>query len=279
MIAKIIVSGADRTEAVRRLDAALAATEVVGLATNRVFLKAIATHPAFAAAELDTNFIARHHDALLPPPQPVNDTVLALAALFLLKEEARQSAEAVDAADPWSPWGLAPGWRLNRDAHVDLTFADRERRIAVRAHFRPAGFVLSLPDGDMAVEGEAEADGTLRARLDGVALSARVIRTGAPLTVFVRGGEYGVEFIDPRLASQAATGTAGRLVAPMPGTIIRIAVQEGQEVAKGAALVVVEAMKMEHTVAAPRDGRVKTLKFAVGDLVDEGAELLVLEDA
>ncbi|MDI4666548.1 acetyl/propionyl/methylcrotonyl-CoA carboxylase subunit alpha [Xanthobacter autotrophicus] len=279
MIAKIIVSGADRTEAVRRLDAALAATEVVGLATNRVFLKAIAAHPAFAAAELDTNFIARHQDQLLPPPRPVDDTVLALAALSILKEEARQSAEAVDAADPWSPWGLAPGWRLNRDAHVDLTFADRERRITVRAHFRPAGFILSLPCGDMSVEGDAEADGTIRARLDGVALSARVIRSGAHLTVFVRGGEYGVEFIDPRLASQAATGTAGRLVAPMPGTIIRIAVEEGQEVAKGAALVVVEAMKMEHTVAAPRDGKVKALKFAVGDLVDEGAELLVLEDA
>ena len=149
----------------------------------------------------------------------------------------------------------------------------------VRAHFRPSGFVLSLPGGDMLVEGDGAADGTLRARLDGVALSARVIRTGNRLTVFVRGGEHGVEFIDPRLASQAATGTAGRLVAPMPGTIIRIAVEEGQEVVKGAALVVVEAMKMEHTVAAPRDGRIKALKFAVGDLVDEGAELLVLEDA
>ncbi|MFG1208207.1 acetyl/propionyl/methylcrotonyl-CoA carboxylase subunit alpha [Xanthobacter flavus] len=279
MIAKIIVSGADRLEAVRRLEAALAATEVVGLATNRVFLKAIAAHPAFAAAELDTNFIARHQDVLLPPPAPVDDTVLALAALFVLKEEARQSAETVDAADPWSPWGLAPGWRLNRDAHVDLTFADRDERIAIRAHFRPHGFILALPGGDVAVEGEAEADGSIRARLDGVALSARVIRTGNRLTVFVRGGEHAVDFIDPRLASQAATGTAGRLVAPMPGTIIRIAVEEGQEVTKGAALVVVEAMKMEHTVAAPRDGKVKALKFAVGDLVDEGAELLVLEDA
>jgi len=279
MIAKIIVAGADRLEAVRRLEAALAATEVVGLATNRVFLKAIAAHPAFAAAELDTNFIARHHDALLPPPAPLDDTVLALAALSILKEEARQSAETVDAADPFSPWGLAPGWRLNRDAHVDLTFADQERHIMVRAHFRPSGFVLSLPGGDMLVEGDGAADGTIRARLDGVALTARVIRTGARLTVFVRGGEHAVEFIDPRLASQAATGTAGRLVAPMPGTIIRIAVEEGQEVTKGAALVVVEAMKMEHTVAAPRDGRIKALKFAVGDLVDEGAELLVLEDA
>ncbi|MFS8036184.1 acetyl/propionyl/methylcrotonyl-CoA carboxylase subunit alpha [Xanthobacter sp. AM11] len=279
MIAKIIVAGADRLEAVRRLEAALAATEVVGLATNRVFLKAIAAHPAFAAAELDTNFIARHQDQLLPPPAPADDMVLALAALSILKEEARQSAEAVDPADPWSPWGRAPGWRLNRDAHVDLAFADGERRISVRAHFRPGGFILALPGGDVSVEGEAAPDGSIRARLGGVALTARVIASGSRLTVFVRGGEYVLDFIDPRLASQAATGTAGRLVAPMPGTIIRIVVEEGQEVAKGAALVVVEAMKMEHTVAAPRDGRVKTLKFAVGDLVDEGAELLVLEDA
>ncbi|WP_348831829.1 acetyl/propionyl/methylcrotonyl-CoA carboxylase subunit alpha [Xanthobacter sp. KR7-225] len=278
MIAKIITRGADRTEAIARLETALAMTEVVGLSTNRAFLKAIASHPAFAAADLDTSFIARHQADLLPPPAPVDDAVVALAALFVLKEEARQSAEAVDAADPFSPWGRAPGWRLNRDAHVDLTFADRERRIAVRAHFRPSGFVLDLPGGPLTVEGEADAEGAIRARLDGVALSARVVRTGAHLIVFVRGGEFGLEFVDPRLASQAATGTAGRLVAPMPGTIIRIAVTEGQEVAKGAPLVVVEAMKMEHTVAAPRDGRVKALKFAVGDLVDEGAELLVLEE-
>ncbi len=279
MIAKIIVAGADRAEAVGRLVAALSATEVVGLPTNRAFLKAIAEHPAFAAAKLDTGFIARHAADLLPPPRPVDDTALALAALTVLEEEARQSAEAVDAADPFSPWGLAPGWRLNRDAHVDLNFADGERQIVVRAHFRPNGFVLDLPGGPMTAEGEAAADGSLKARLDGVALTARVVHTGTALTVFARGDAQSVEFIDPRLASLAATGTAGRLVAPMPGTIIRIAVERGQEVTKGTALVVVEAMKMEHTVTAPRDGRVKALNFGVGDLVDEGAELLVLEDA
>ena len=279
MIAKIIVAGADRAEAVGRLQAALAATEVVGLATNRVFLKAIAAHPAFAAAELDTNFIERYRADLLPEPAPVSDRTLALAALSILKEEQRHSAEAADPADPWSPWGRAPGWRLNRDAHVDLTFALGEERVAVRAHFRGAGFALDLPGGTMKVEGESTPDGTLCARLDGVVMKARVIQTGNRYTVFARGEEQSVEFIDPRLASLAATGTAGRLVAPMPGTIIRIAVSAGQEVVKGAPLVVVEAMKMEHTVAAPRDGRIKALNFAVGDLVDEGAELLVLEEA
>ncbi|MGU3496453.1 acetyl-CoA carboxylase biotin carboxylase subunit [Xanthobacteraceae bacterium A53D] len=279
MIAKIIAAGADRAEAVGRLQAALAATEVVGLATNRTFLAAIAAHPAFAAADLDTGFIARHAGDLLPAPEPVDDRTLALAALAILLEEARVSAAAADAADPFSPWGLAPGWRLNRAAHVDLTFADQGNRIAVRAHYRPGGFVLDLPGGPLAVEGKPEADGALAARLAGVRLKARVVRSGMKFTVFAGGTERSVDFVDPRVASIDATGTAGRLVAPMPGTVIRVAVEAGQEVAKGAPLVVVEAMKMEHTVTAPRDGRVKSVHFSVGDLVDEGAELLLLEES
>ncbi len=278
MIAKIIASGADRTEALGRLAAALAATEVVGLPTNRMFLQAIVAEPAFAAAELDTGFIERHRATLLPAPLPVNDRVLALAALFLLLDEARISAAAADPADPWSPWGLAPGWRLNRSAFVDLTFADHEARIPVRAHYADGGFLLDLPGGRMAVEGTSAEDGGLIARLDGVRTNARVVRSGARLTIFSAGTERSLDHIDPRLASIEATGTAGRLVAPMPGTIIRVAVSAGEEVTKGTALVVVEAMKMEHTVTAPRDGRVKSVAFCVGDLVDEGAELLILED-
>ncbi len=278
MIAKIIGMGADRAEAVGRLQAALAATEVVGLPTNRAFLQAIAGHPAFAAADLDTGFIERFAADLLPPPAPVDDRTVALAALAVLLEEARASAASADPADAFSPWGLAPGWRLNRAAYVDLTFDDRGARIAVRAHYRTDGFTLDLPDRAMTVSGTVAADGTLVARLDGVRLKARVVRSGTRLTVFAGGAERMVEFIDPRIASIEATGTAGRLVAPMPGTVIRVAVSPGQTVAKGAPLVVVEAMKMEHTIAAPRDGIVQAVNCAVGDLVDEGAELLVLEE-
>ncbi|MEP9379628.1 acetyl/propionyl/methylcrotonyl-CoA carboxylase subunit alpha [Aquabacter sp. CN5-332] len=279
MIAKIIAAGADRAEAVGRMGAALAATEVVGLPTNRAFLQAIVAEPAFAAAELDTGFIERHRDTLLPGPAPVEPRALALAALHVLLDEARMSAQTADAADPFSPWGLAPGWRLNRSAFVDLTFADGAARIAVRAHYVPGGFHLDLPGGQLSVEGVMDDDGTLTARLDGVRLRARVVRSGQRLTVFAAGTERSLDHVDPRLASIEATGTAGRLVAPMPGTIIRVAVKAGDQVAKGDALVVVEAMKMEHTVAAPREGTVKSVRFAVGDLVDEGAELLVLEDA
>ncbi len=161
---------------------------------------------------------------------------------------------------------------------MDLTFADRDSRIAVRAHYGADGFQLDLPGGRLAVEGTLSEDGTLIARLAGVRLTARVVRSGARLTVFAAGAERSLDHVDPRLASIEATGTAGRLVAPMPGTITRIAVAPGDLVEKGAALVVVEAMKMEHTVAAPRAGRVKSVRFAVGDLVDDGTELLVLED-
>ncbi|TCT06614.1 acetyl-CoA carboxylase biotin carboxylase subunit [Aquabacter spiritensis] len=278
MIAKIIAAGADRAEALGRLAAALAATEVVGLPTNRSFLQAIIAAPAFAAAELDTGFIERHRDLLLPPPAPVEARTLALAALHVLLDEARLSAKDADPADPFSPWGLAPGWRLNRSAFVDLTFAAGAERIAVRAHFVPGGFRLDLPGGAIDVEGTITADGTLAARLDGVRLRARVVRSGQRLSVFAAGTERSLDHVDPRQASIEATGTAGRLVAPMPGTIIRVAVEPGDAVEKGDALVVVEAMKMEHTVAAPRAGTVKSVRFAVGDLVEEGAELLALEE-
>ena len=279
MIAKIIASGADRTEALGRLGAALAATQVVGLATNRAFLQAIVAEPAFAAADLDTGFIERYRDHLLPPPAPVDERSLALAALYVLLDEARASADSPDPADPWSPWGLAPGWRLNRSAVVDLTFADHESKVEVRAHYVPQGFVLDLPTTRMAVEGTLDEDGAMVARLDGVRLAARVVRSGVRLTVFVAGTERSLDHVDPRQASIAAAAGAGRLTAPMPGTITRIAVAPGDLIEKGAALVVVEAMKMEHTLLAPRAGRVARVLFAVGDLVPEGAELLVLEEA
>ncbi|MBA4791954.1 MAG: acetyl/propionyl/methylcrotonyl-CoA carboxylase subunit alpha [Rhizobiales bacterium] len=279
MIAKIITYGADRAEAAGRMSAALAATEVVGLPTNRAFLQAIFATPAFAAAELDTGFIENHRAELLPGPAPLAARDLALASLFLLLDEARAASAGADAADPFSPWGLAPGWRLNRSAFVDLTFAAGTERIAVRAHYVPGGFRLDLPDGSVQVEGGMAADGTLEARLDGVRMRARVVRAGQRLTVFAAGAETSLDHVDPRQASIEATGTAGRLVAPMPGTITRVAVGAGDAVRKGDALVVVEAMKMEHTVAAPRDGVVGSVRFAVGDLVDEGAELLILEDA
>ncbi len=214
MIAKIITSGADRAEAAGRMAAALAATEVVGLPTNRAFLQAIFATPAFAAADLDTGFIERHRAELLPGPVAPGPRDLALAALHVLLDEARASAAGADPADPHSPWGLAAGWRLNRSAFVDLTFAGREDRHVVRAHYVPGGFRLDLPGGSVSAEGTLEGDGTLIARLDGVRLKARVLRSGHRLVIFAAGTECTLEHVDPRFASAAAAGGAGRLVSP-----------------------------------------------------------------
>ncbi|OYX82878.1 MAG: hypothetical protein B7Y84_19055 [Azorhizobium sp. 32-67-21] len=215
---------------------------------------------------------------MLPGPAAPGPRDLALAALHVLLDEARASAAGADPADPHSPWGLAAGWRMNRSAFVDLTFAGAGERHVVRAHYVPGGFRLDLPGGTVAAEGTLDPDGGLTARLAGVRLKARVLRSGHKLVIFAAGTECTLDHVDPRFASAAAAGGAGRLVSPMPGTITRVAVAAGDAVKKGDPLVVVEAMKMEHTVAAPRDGTVKSVRYAVGDLVEDGAELLVLEE-
>ncbi|MEI9986786.1 MAG: hypothetical protein WDN69_28625 [Aliidongia sp.] len=147
MIAKLIVWDHDRPAAVRRLRRALAEYEIVGVMTNIAFLAAIAGHPAFAAAELDTGFIGRHGAALSPAPQPASVEVLAAAALrVLLDRQAAVDAAAAASADPWSPWNLATAWRLNGDGYQDLVFRDGDATIGLRAHpRRDGGCALDLP--------------------------------------------------------------------------------------------------------------------------------------
>ncbi len=279
MIAKLIGWGATRTEAIARLGRALADTEIAGVRTNRAFLAAIVGHPAFAAAELDTGFITRHHADLLPAPSPASPRILALATLARLLAERRASRDATaGTADPHSPWAAVDGWRLNREAWQDCLWRDGETTVAVRAKFGRAGFVLSLPGGGgIAADGLLEADGRLRASLDGVRSIARVVRQGDAVTVFDRGAEHRLTVIDPLAAASSGEAASGKLTAPMPGRVSAVRVAPGERVARGHPLIVVEAMKMEHTIAAPAAGIVGQVHYQVGDLVEEGAELLVLE--
>jgi 3-methylcrotonyl-CoA carboxylase alpha subunit len=277
MIAKIITYGSTREEARRRLSAALAATEVAGLNTNRIFLKAIVDHPAFAACDLDTGFIDRYRDALLPPASPADDLMLGLAALAVVEQE-RASAltQVAGGSDPFSPWATTTGWRLNRDAFNDLHLLDGETPVTVRAHFARGDLSLDLPGGRTPASGTLSADGLLEAQVGAVRLTARVVRDGALLTVLAAGQERRFTLIDPRDTADLEGGTAGRLTAPMPGKVVAVRVAAGQTVRKGQPLVVVEAMKMEHTIAAPRDGVVEKIRFQPGDLVQDGEELLIL---
>jgi 3-methylcrotonyl-CoA carboxylase alpha subunit len=275
MIAKIIAAGVDRGEAIARLRNALAETEIGGLPTNLSLLQAILDQPEFRAGAVDTGFIARHADALLQPTGAVPMRAVALAALAILR--AGETGAVTESADPHSPWVRLPGWRLNRDAYSDLLFGDGAAMIRVRAHYREGGYVLDLPDGVHEASAELAADGTLTARLGDSVCKARILRRGDAILVFLDGSSHRLVEIDPRRPAAGGATAIGKIVAPMPGTLTKIAVASGDKVEKGAVLAIVEAMKMEHAVLAPRAGKVSGVRFAAGDLVPEGAELVVLE--
>jgi 3-methylcrotonyl-CoA carboxylase alpha subunit len=272
MIAKIIAQGPDRATALRRLERALAGTELAGLRSNLPLLRAIAGQPAFAAAELDTGFIARHADSLLAPPPPASRPALAAALLRLLRDE-----PVVDAADPHSPWGAASAWRLNGTGWQDFLLIDGEASLTLRAHLG-ATITLDLPDGPAAIADAAWAGDALRFTLDGRAEPATVLRDGDALTIIHRGVTQVLRWQDPRAPAGDAQAGSGRVLAPMPGRVLAVQVAPGDAVARGAVLLVMEAMKVQMRLTAPADGTIAAILCAPGDLVEDGAELVRLAD-
>jgi len=277
MIAKLIVWDTDRAGALRRLRTALADYQVVGVTTNTGFLGSVAAHPAFIAGEMDTGFIERHRNDLFPAPLPATDHTLALASLDVLlrrSEEARTAARST--GDPHSPWHLSSGWRLNCDNHHYLHLLDGEETVMVTVHYRLEGYLLDLPGGELLVRGELDPDGNLLADLGGARVKATVVRHGNVLTIMAQGRHHTLSIYDPYALSGEGEGAEGSLCAPMPGKVVAVLVNLGDRVEKGWPLMILEAMKMEHTITAPREGVVSLLNFAVGSLVHEGAELLAL---
>jgi 3-methylcrotonyl-CoA carboxylase alpha subunit len=275
MIAKLIVHGSDRATALMRLATALDATRVLGPANNVAFLARVARHPVFASGDVDTGFIARHRAELVPERGAVPDDTLALAALAVV----RARADAALAAEPFSPWARAQGWRLNGDAHDDLVFKDGTREVTLRVHYRPGGYRIEAPGGAIEATANLSEEGHLVATLDGRKYQADIVRRGLDIVVF-RGAEATSLTLIDRLASAEGQGAGtGKLVAPMPGKIVAVAVSAGEKVKRGQKLVVLEAMKMEHTIVAPSDGTVARVRFKPGEQTAEGEELVVFEAA
>ncbi|MEX0759463.1 MAG: biotin/lipoyl-containing protein, partial [Tistlia sp.] len=280
MIAKLVVHGADRAAAVRRLRQALAGTEVAGLTTNLPLLAAIARHPAFAAAELDTGFIPRHADELLAPAQAPDAGTHALACLAELlrrREEAGRLAAA--SADRFSPWFGTEGWRLNDETQRRLTFRSGESEQVATVHYRGEGALVEVGERRLEVTVRRDSQGRLAGFLDGRLVRARDLWDGDELTLIVEGVARRLTLVDPLAAAAGENETGGRLVAPMPGKVVRVSVEAGAEVVRGQALLVLEAMKMEHGIVAPADGTVTAVHYAEGDTVEEGADLLDFEAA
>ncbi len=279
MIAKLIVWDEDRPSALRRLRNALADYQIAGLTTNIEFLGAIAAHPAFAACEIDTGFIERHRADLIPPEPRTPEEVLALASLaFLL----RQSAEAHGRAhaDPYSPWHEVNGWILNADSHYDLRLRDAGELYGITLQFRTDGYEVLVHEGRTVKAANVALEGNvLSATLDGVRHRATAVFGSGSLTLFTGGRTWDVKLDDPLARAEEQEGGSGRIVAPMPGAVVAVLVEEGQAVEKNQPLMVIEAMKMEHTLRAPTAGKVTKIKVAKGDQVNEGVELITVEGA
>ncbi|WP_153101976.1 acetyl/propionyl/methylcrotonyl-CoA carboxylase subunit alpha [Paraburkholderia hayleyella] len=281
MIAKLIVHGASRQQALARMAQALGECEVVGLHTNIAFLQRIVSHDAFASGELDTGLIERHQAAFFaaePVPPPA---VLALACAALL---ARQQ-EAGEAA---SPWTALAHWRLNGPCIQTLCWYQRGREAAGD---EPGPYAVTFTSDHEAQTlacapcSEPEPFAWWRGDVPhafGVMLGERRI-TGRVVTqddvfdVFYQGQAYALEWQNLLAHAADEAGDEGRLTAPMPGKVIAVLVSPGEVVAKGAPLLVMEAMKMEHTIGAPTAGTVTEVHYAVGDQVSEGVQLLVLD--
>jgi 3-methylcrotonyl-CoA carboxylase alpha subunit len=261
MIAKLIVWGTDRDAAVLRLAAALAAYEIVGVTTNLGLLQAIAGSSAFLAADLDTGFIGRHIHAE-PAADAPEPAVLAAAALAIL--DGRRIFAPTD------PWDLADSFRLNGEGDQEVLLQTGETVATIRAVYLDRGaYRLLLADNSMVAR--VETDGI---SLDGVTHRTHVVRQGAELTVIHRGRNHLFELVDPLVPAGAQGAGDDRVVAPIPARITHVLVQAGDMVNKGAALIVLEAMKMEITLTAPRDATVEVIRYIVGDMVEEGTELI-----
>ena len=287
MIAKVIAWGPEREAAADRLSAALAATEVVGLTANHGFLRSLVDHPRFRAADFHTRLIEERLDEFPSADAGVAaDEDLAIAAWAVASRDDAAAGAAGDGGggDPWSPWNRHDHWRMNgtgeRIVRLRSDGADGDLvEIAVGGGGGTAGpptYAVRLPSGrETSVRGEPAGERRWLVDIDGTREPVSVVAQGERLTLFRAGRRLSFAQHDPGAVS-GGLEMAGGLTAPMPGRIVSVLVEPGDSVREGQAVLVLEAMKMEHTLVAPADGTVEEVRFAPGDLVDEATELVVL---
>lgn len=253
MIAKLIVWGEDRDAAIRRMQRALTETAVIGCKTNLGFLQRLLQHPAYAAGNTATSFISEYSHDLLAPVGALPQDVLDLAAARILVDEADEMAAS--AGEPNSPWNSLAGWRFN--AAPLRIFA-----------LRPG---VGGKDGD-----------EIKHRVDPLTLAPRqdasVIRSSDALQVILPDRRFDLHYVDPHHYEAPEAAAEGRLTALMPGRVVKLFVKAGDVVKKGQPLLIMEAMKMEHTIASPKDGVIERVAYAVNDMVAADALLFAFAE-
>lgn len=262
MLGKLIAWGEDREQARLRLLAMLDEFAIAGLKTNVAFLRRIIAHPAFADAELDTGFIARYQDQLLAQEQPLTDDFWSVAAQAYLQS----TPVRLDAGDRSSPWSRTDGLRFGmpREVELHLSCGQQARLVKMRGE---QTFIAQW------------ADDRLVTTVNGISSQSLAVRRGDVLYLRWQGVMHAVQAVDPIAAVDAGHSQQGGLSAPMNGSIVSVLVDVGQHVEIGTPLVVLEAMKMEHSIRANQAGTVAALYCREGEMVSEGVVLVELASA
>jgi 3-methylcrotonyl-CoA carboxylase alpha subunit len=278
MIAKLIVWDEHRDAALARMRKALADYQVAGVTTNIDFLSRLVACPAFAGADLDTGLIERQKDFLFPAAQAMPRDALLVATVGELlweQHEAKQAAKA--SGDPCSPWHARDGWRMNLSAARMIGFRDGDSLIETQVRYQGDKWQITINGQTTLARGKKLEGDRFAVELDDRRLMASVVAVDEKRSVFLNGSTYSLLRDDPLHLVEAGGTQGGGLTAPMPGKVVALLAQPGQKVEKGAPLLILEAMKMEHTITAPAAGTVKLFFYAAGEQVTDGAALVEFE--
>ncbi len=283
MIAKLIVWDESREKALQRLTKALAEYRIQGVTTNLDFLYNLATCPPFISEDIDTGFIEKNSDLIFHNTEQALANELPMAALSIVLTEAEEAKQqAAKSNDPSSPWNNTNAWRLN-EAHLhNFTIAHNEIEYDVTVEQKREAhksYYLITVNGEQAEQRTVDCQGSLegdqlRTNIDGYRSSATIVRNGTQISLYRQNGVFNFNRVMPDLGDSSDDAAQGGLTAPMNGTMVAVLVKSGDKVVKDQPLVIMEAMKMEHTIKAPTDGVINSLYYQEGEMVDGGAELL-----
>jgi 3-methylcrotonyl-CoA carboxylase alpha subunit len=271
MIAKLIVWDESRERALQRLASALAEYRIGGTVTNLDFLYNLATSRPFVEAELDTGFIDKHSELIFHERHQDLERELPLAAFALLLHKQQQAAQSC--LDPWSPWQQNNAWRLNEPHAHRLTLHCHQQDHPVLVEQRGKDYIVTAAGRETRLRGELQGD-ILHLDAEGHRQRGTLARTLDGFTLYLPEGACHFREVPPDTGEADGAGTDAGLAAPMNGTIVALLAEVGSPVEANAPLLVMEAMKMEHTLRAPAAGVVQAFYYQPGDLVDGGAELL-----
>jgi 3-methylcrotonyl-CoA carboxylase alpha subunit len=276
MIAKLIVHDATRAQALQRLREALAACEIAGPKSNIAFLERLARHPAVVAGRIDTGYLDRHLDEFLGGDAAPSDTVLFAAATAALMDDERAGRKrAAAGSDPHSPWASADAWRIGRSGKRIVALTERDVRHEIEARGHDGDYRLQLCDRTCEARGARLDNGCLGVRLDGEAVRLPLRVNADRVLLHDADGRRHRFTRAATFAWEASEGAGGNeVVAPMPGRIVLVKAGVGDSVKTGQELLVMEAMKMELALKAPRAGTIEGIGAAAGDFVDADTVLV-----